>query len=106
MPRQIFSRSSTISLAFVALLALPLADCSSPEARAQSYYDSGMKLLAAHEDQKAAVEFRNALRLKKDFLPAWRGLAQTEETAHDWAGLVPVLRTVLDLDASDQATRL
>ncbi len=106
MPRQIFSRSSKISLAFVALLALQLPDCSSPEARAQSYYDSGMKLLASHEDQKAAVEFRNALRLKKDFLPAWRGLAQTEETAHDWAGLVPVLRSILDLDTSDQATRI
>ena len=59
--------------------ALSAAGCSSPEERAQSYYDSGMKLLAAHDDQKAAIEFRNAVKLKKDFLPAWRGLAQAEE---------------------------
>jgi tetratricopeptide (TPR) repeat protein len=86
--------------------ALQLAACDPPEMRAQRYYDSGMKLLAAKEDQKAAVEFRNALRLKKDLLPAWRGLAQTEEDTQHWDGLVPVLRTILDLDPKDEMTRL
>jgi cellulose synthase operon protein C len=88
------------------LLALELAGCSSPEVRAQRYYDDGMKLLAAHEDAKAAVEFRNALKLKKDLLPAWRGLAQTQEDTHNWAGLAPALQSILDLDPKDETTRI
>jgi cellulose synthase operon protein C len=100
------SRKATIRLAFVALVALQLAGCGSPEERAQRYYESGMKYLAAHDDAKAAVEFRNALRLKKDLMPAWRGLAETTEAAHDWQHLPSVLREILDLDPKDEATRL
>lgn len=106
MTRINYSRASKIRLACVAMVALQLAACGSPEDRAQRYYESGEKLLAAHEDQKAGVEFRNALKLKKDLLPAWRGLAQTEENAHHWEGVAVALRTILDLDPSDEVTRL
>lgn len=91
---------------FVILFALLLASCGSPEERAQRYYESGMKLLAAHEDQKAGIEFRNALRLRKDLLPAWRGLAQASEATSQWDVVIPVLRTILDLDPKDDTTRL
>ena len=90
----------------MALVALQLAGCGSPEERAQRYYEDGMKLLADHQDQKAAVEFRNAIRLKKDLVPAWRGLAQTQENIHNWQGLAPILQEILDLDPTDQTTRL
>ena len=70
---------------FVTLALLQLAGCGSPEERAQRYYDDGMKLLADHQDQKAAVEFRNALRLKKDLLPAWRGCANGDLDSAIWA---------------------
>ena len=88
MSRVIYSRASKIRFGLATVIALQIAGCSSPDVRAQRYYESGMKLLAAHEDAKAAVEFRNAVRLKKDLLPAWRGLAQTEENTHRWADLV------------------
>ena len=39
-------------------------------------------------------------------MPAWRGLAQTEESAHNWDGVAGVLRAILDLDPNDEATRL
>ena len=90
----------------MALVALQLAGCGSPEERAQRYYEDGTKLLADHQDQKAAVEFRNAIRLKKDLVPAWRGLAQTQENIHNWQGLAPILQEILDLDPTDQTTRL
>jgi len=93
-------------LAFALFVSLQVTACGAPEERAQTYYENGMKLLAAHDDQKAAIEFRNALRLKRDLLPAWRGLAQTEEATHDWEGLAAVLQTVLKLDPGDEATRL
>ena len=106
MSRPFYSRATKISAALAAVLALQLAGCGSPEVRAQRYYEDGMKLLAAHEDAKAAVEFRNALRLKNDLLPAWKGLAQTEEDTHHLEGLVPVLQSILDLDPKDEATRI
>ena len=65
-----------------------------------------MKLLAEHDNQKAAIEFRNAIKLKKDLLPAWRGLAQIEELDHHWQGLVPILRTIAELDPKDVETKL
>src|SRR5262249_21221771 len=65
-----------------------------------------MKLLADHQDQKAAVEFRNAIRWKKDLVPAWRGLARTQENIHNWQGLFPILQEIVDLDPNDQTTRL
>ncbi len=106
MSQLIYPRATKIYVAFAVLFALQLAGCSPPEVRAQRYYEDGMKLLAAHEDAKAAIEFRNALKLKKDLLPAWRGLAQTEEETHNWGELAPVLQSILDLDPKDEATRI
>ncbi len=98
--------TTKIRLAFVVLVGFALAGCASREDRAQSYYQSGMKLLAAHENEKAGIEFRNALKLKKDLVPAWRGLAQTEEATQHWEGLVPALKSILELDPKDDGTRL
>ena len=70
---------STLRIAIVIAGAMQLACCSSSAERAQSYYDNGVKLLAKHENQKAAIEFKNAIDLKRDMIPAWRGLAQIEE---------------------------
>jgi tetratricopeptide (TPR) repeat protein len=104
---QFLNRTSVSTCPILLLLVtLQVAGCSSAEQRAQSYYDHGTKLLAAHNTQGAALEFKNAIRLKKDFLPAWRGLAQIEETDHHWAQLVPVLRTIVELDPKDADSKL
>ena len=97
---------ATIRLALVSLLALPLVCCGSAGQRAESYYQNGMKLLAAHENEKAAIEFRNALQLNNDLLPAWRGLAQAEQATQHWQALVPVLRTIIRLDPGDEKARV
>ncbi len=106
MSRFLKTSRSKGRLGFALLLALLLASCGSPEERAQRYYDSGMKYLAAHENQKAGIEFRNALRLRKDLLPAWRGLEQASEATAQWDTVIPVLRTILDLDPKDDSTRI
>src|SRR5580698_3027695 len=104
---QLFNRSSNKTrIAFLLLVGLVIASCSSAEQRAQSYYEHGAKLLAQHDNQKAAIEFKNAIRLKKDMLPAWRGLAQIDESVHHWAELVPVLKTIVELDPKDVETKL
>lgn len=86
--------------------ALLIAGCGSPTERAQSYYEHGVKLVAGHDNAKAAIEFRNAIKLNKKLLPAWRGLAQIEEANQHWEGLAPVLRGIVDLDPKDTESRI
>jgi len=95
-----------IPLALLVLIALQVSGCSSSADRAQSYYEHGTKLLAEQNYVWAAIEFKNAIKLKKDLVPAWRGLAQTEELNHNWQGLVPILRTIVELDPKDVETKL
>src|SRR5262245_28381970 len=83
-----------------------LAACSTPEERAQSYLAKAQELLAKNDDVKASLEFRNAIKNKKDLLPAWRGLAAIEEKRQNYAALGPILRTVVELDPSDLDARL
>ena len=95
-----------LRIALVVAGAILLACCGSSAERAQSYYDNGVKLLAKHENQKAAIEFKNAIDLKRDMVPAWRGLAQIEEANHHWDALVPILQTIVQLDPHDVKTKL
>ena len=99
-------RFNRVALVTVALTALQLTGCYSPEQRAQNYYEDGERLFRQHELQKAEIQFRNAVQLNRNLVPAWRGLAQSEEALHHWRDLVPVLREILTLDPSDDATRL
>jgi cellulose synthase operon protein C len=104
---QLINRPSTkIRLALLFMVALQVSACGSSADRAQSYYEHGTKLLAAHDNQRAAIEFRNAIKLKKDLVPAWRGLAQIEELNHHWEGLIPILRTIVELDPKDVETKM
>ena len=88
------------------LIVLSVAACSSSEERAARYYESGKTLLAAHDNQRAAIEFKNAIRLKKDMLPAWRGLAEADELDHRWSELASALRNIIDLDPKDVDAKL
>ena len=96
----------TLRIAMVVAGAMHLACCGPSAERAQGYYDSGVKLLAKHENQKAAIEFKNAIDLKRDMIPAWRGLAEIEEANQHWAALVPILQTIVQLDPHDVKTKL
>lgn len=106
MSRPPFQCAAVSWLVLVIFIALQVLSCSSPEERAQSYYESGVRLLAANDNEKAAVEFLNAVRLNKNLLPAWRGLAKAEEAAQHWERLVPALRMILQIDPKDDAARI
>jgi cellulose synthase operon protein C len=93
-------------LALVILALLSVAGCGSPEDRAKSYYDEGMKLMALNDNARAAVEFKNAVKIKKDYIPAWLALAKIEELNHHPAGMIPFLRTVVELDPKDVADKI
>jgi tetratricopeptide (TPR) repeat protein len=88
------------------LLFLQLAACSSPEDRAKAHYERGMKLLSEHQTAKASVELRNAVRLKRDMVDAWKAMAQIDETNHDWPRLILDLRAIVESVPTDSSDRL
>ena len=64
---------------FSALAAFVLAGCDSADERAQKYYEHGVELLDQGDPVKASLEFRNALKLKKEYVPALFSLGQAEQ---------------------------
>ena len=78
----------------------------SPEQRANAYYESGVKLAAQRDYVKATIELRKALVLKSDMLPAWRSLAEIEESNQHWDGVIESLRSILKLDPGDIGARV
>src|SRR5215475_5583004 len=92
--------------ALLLLCILLVAGCGSPEDRAQSYYERGMKLLSQQDYVKASIEFKNALQLKKDLVGAWQGLAQIEERNKNWESLIAIRRTIVELAPKDGEAKL
>jgi len=72
----------------LALAAVALYGCSSAEDRARSYYERGTEYVSKGEPMKASLEFRNALRLKSDFVDAQYALGQVLEQQGDYANAV------------------
>jgi cellulose synthase operon protein C len=97
---------TTIRSALLVLTVLQVAGCGSPEDRAESYYEHGMKLFSEHDNAKAAIELRNAVRLKKDLIGAWNALANIDEINRNWPGVVTDLRTIVELTPNDVSARL
>jgi tetratricopeptide (TPR) repeat protein len=106
MPKPRSSSYSTIRKTLPFLVALQLGGCSSSAERAQKYYEDGLKLFSEHENAKAAIEFRNAVRLKKDFAEAWKILAEIDETVRNWSGLATDMRALVELNPKDISARL
>lgn len=82
----------------VVLALLAVVGCSSPEKAAKDYYDKGVSLLEKGELEKAKLEFRNALQIKKDMVAALYGLAKVAERQGEWQALFDLLRKVLEMD--------
>jgi tetratricopeptide (TPR) repeat protein len=106
MSKTFGGRYVSIRNTILVLAALQLGACSSPQERAQKYYENGLKLFAQHENAKAAIEFRNAVKLKKDLPEAWKLLAEIDEASRNWPGLAADMRALVDIDPKDASARL
>jgi tetratricopeptide (TPR) repeat protein len=60
-----------------------------------------MQFLSKEDYAKAGIEFKNALQIKKDLVGAWRGLLQVELHNRNFQNLLPILRTIVELDPKD-----
>jgi tetratricopeptide (TPR) repeat protein len=106
MPQSFSLSFASTHRALLLALVLLLAGCSSQADRAQNYYERGMQFLSQQDYVKASIEFKNALQLKKDLVGAWRGLLQIEEHDRNVEGMVPILRTIVELDPKDIDAKL
>jgi Tfp pilus assembly protein PilF len=96
----------TIQSVFLVLIVLQVAGCDSPEDRAKNYYEHGMKLFSEHDNAKAAIELRNAVKLKRDMIGAWKALAEIDEASRNWPAVVTDTRTIVELTPTDVSARL
>jgi tetratricopeptide (TPR) repeat protein len=97
---------TTMCRAILLLAVVVVAGCSSPEEKAQSYYEQGMQFLSKKDYVKAGIEFKNALQIKKNMVGAWRGLLKVEVHNRNVKDMVPILRTIVELDPKDIVSKL
>ena len=78
-------------------LLICIVSCSSPEEKAEKYYEKGMALLEKDPD-KAKLEFQNALQIKKNMTKAMYGIALVAEQKGDWKATFGLMNQVLQQD--------
>jgi cellulose synthase operon protein C len=95
----------TASAFALALVGVVISGCTAPEEKAKAYYESGQSYLEKKDFARAAIEFRNALKIKEDYADAWFGMAQVEENDRRWNIVAGNLNKVLELDPKHKKAR-
>lgn len=88
------------------LIALALAGCDAPEEKAESHYQRGMTTMAAGELDKAALDFRNALKLDGNHGAALLALAELEEKRGNFGTAVTLYTSLAERDAQHLDSRI
>ena len=101
-----FCSLGAIRIMLVAATVILLVGCSSEEDRARSYYERGMKFVAEQDTTKAAIEFRNAVKLETNLIEGWKALAAADEANGDWRHVIADMRTIVELVPSDVSAKL
>ena len=91
-----------VLLTFVVTLGLvsTMSGCSSPEEKAEKYYQKGMALLEK-EPEKARLEFQNALQMKKSFPKAMYALGLIAESKGDFKTTYSLMNEVVEKDPTN-----
>ena len=89
-----------LNLLITSIFLVFVAGCSTPEEKAEKYYQKGMSLLDT-EPAKAKLEFQNALQIKKNMAKAMYGLGLVAEREGDWKGAFALMREVTEQDPNN-----
>ena len=107
MPSHPTLRLRRLGLAAPALaLALMLAGCDAPDEKAQSYYQRGVESMAAGELDKAALDLRNALKIREVYPEARLALAELEERRGNFDDALRLYRSAAEQDPQRLDPRL
>ena len=100
------SRGFFLRVCAIVFLSVALTACQSAEDQAQDHIERGLELVAEGDDDRARLEFRNALKLVPTDLQARRELAFLHiRTGNDGAALRE-LRILAEQDPSDAEVHL
>lgn len=91
-------------LALVAALSvgsLTVAACDSAEDRLAGYVESGDQLSSEGEFDKATIEYRNALAIDANSVPAHLGIAAIYEQRANYPAMMAHLNKVLEVEAKN-----
>lgn len=91
MKKALFTCAFTLGLVFA------VSGCSSPEEKAEKYYEKGMALLEK-DPEKARLEFQNALQMKKSFPKAMYALGLIAESKGDFKTTYSLMNEVVEKD--------
>lgn len=83
-----------------------LVACSSPTEKAQGYFEKGKVLLEKGDLAKATLEFKNALQITGNMVPAWYAMAEIAERKGEWEPMYGYLMKVVELDAKHLEAQL
>lgn len=90
-------KKTLVNLLVTSFLLMFVIACSTPDEKAEKYYQKGMALLDK-EPAKAKLEFQNALQIKKNMAKAMYGLGLVAEREGDWKGSFALMREVAEQD--------
>lgn len=88
-------------LAAATIVAFSLAACDSVEDRVASHYARGEALLEDGDTTRAALEFRNALRLDERHVPSRLAMARIYESQGELRAAVANYRVVTEVDRTN-----
>lgn len=94
---KLFVKNAISKLTIAIFLMIGIAACSTPEEKAEKYYQKGMALLEENPD-KAKLEFQNALQIKKNMTKAMYGIALVAERKGDWKATFSLMSKVVQQD--------
>ena len=100
------AKLSSLSLWCALLLGLLLVGCSSPEDKAERFFEKAEALRTEGRVQEAKIEYRNALSNNNFHIGALMGLARIQEQEQNWQGLYKTLNAVLDIDEKHVDARM
>jgi Tfp pilus assembly protein PilF len=84
---------------FILLTCITLSGCSrDPKAQRDKYIASGQKYLNDKHFEEASIEFRNALRIDKEHVPTYLGIAKAFQQMGDHQNAIAAYQRIVKLD--------
>ena len=104
----VFPMSRRLSRIAVLLLAgvLAVSACDSAEERVADHFERGLELVQQGEPEKAALEFRNALKIDENFVPARYEFAKIELARGNPQGAYSNFQKIVEIDPAHAPARV
>lgn len=85
--------------------SLAIAGCEDSKDRSRAHYEKGLKFVEQNELVKAKLEFKNALKLDKDSMPALYALGRAESAERNYVSAVRIFLGVAETDVKHVEAR-